>query len=65
VTVVQAADRICGSTRVNSSAVADQSNCGPGHDAMSGWWTPNVQRNLPLPSSWFSLTLKNEMLVCI
>jgi len=37
VTVVQAADRICGTTRVHSSAVADQSNCGPGHDAMSGW----------------------------
>ena len=34
VTVVQVADRICGTTRVHSSAVADQSNCSPGYDAM-------------------------------
>ena len=34
VTVVQAADRIRGTTRVHSSAVADQSNCSPGHDTM-------------------------------
>ena len=37
VTVVHAADKICGTARVHSWAVADQSNCSPGHDAVSGW----------------------------